>query len=103
MGQLILAAVAGGLILLFIATTLIYRGLVKGAEAERDEAVTLAAQAMEAKTAAEEGFAQIKKVFEERMKLPIQAIMTDEQVDNIAKYLASRLLTANQITSIKAS
>jgi hypothetical protein len=100
MGPLILAAVAGALILLFLATTLIYRGQVKGAEAERDEAVTLAAQAMEAKTSAEEGFKQIKLWVEERQKLPLQAIMTDEQVDHIAKYLGGRILAANTVSNL---
>lgn len=95
MGSLILAAVAGALVLLLALTTLTYRGRAISAEMKRDEAVTMSAQALEAKQKAEEGFVKIKEVFDERMKLALVAVMTDEQVDRIAQYLGEKLFMSN--------
>jgi len=95
LGSLILAAVAGALIFLLALTTAVYRGRAISAETKRDEAVTLSAQALDAKQKAEEGFVKIKEVFDERMKLPLAAIMTDEQVQNIANFLAEKLFISN--------
>ena len=93
--SIILAAIAGAAILFFILTTLIYRGQVKNAESERDEAIKLASQAMDAKQSAEDGFTKAKQFFDDKMKMPVAAIMTDEQIDNIAKYLAGKLLLSD--------
>jgi hypothetical protein len=58
---------------------------------------------MDAKQSAEEGFEQMKKVFDEKMKMPVAAIMTQEQLDYQCRYLAERLMIANgrDIPSLK--
>jgi len=95
LGSLILAAVAGALIFLLALTTAVYRGRAISAEMKRDEAVTVAAKSLEAKQNAEDGFSKIKLIFEERAKLPLLAMMTDEQVQNIANFLAEKLFMSN--------
>jgi len=86
---------AGALIFLLALTTAVYRGRAISAEIKRDEAVTLATSALDAKQKAEEGFVKIKEIFEERAKLPLVAFMTDEQVQNIANFLAEKLFVSN--------
>src|SRR2546423_15656281 len=98
MGQLILAAIAGAAILLLLLTTLSYRGRAISAETKRDEAITVSAGALEAKKNAEDGFLKIRTIFEERAKLPLIAYMTDEQVQNIANFLAEKLFMSNART-----
>jgi len=102
MGPLILAALAGGLILLFIGTTIFYRSCVIDAENKRDEAISMSARALEAKQVAEEGFAKAKTFFDERNKIPLLALMTEEQMDKLAGVLAERLFMSNvRTTEIK--
>jgi len=95
MGPLILAAIAGGLILLLFLTTLNYRGRAINAESKRDEAITMSARALEAKQTAEEGFSKMKTLFDEKMKMPVAAFVSDEQINVIANYLAEKLFMSN--------
>jgi hypothetical protein len=95
MGPLILAAITGGLILLLFLTLLNYRGRAINAENKRDEAITISARALEAKSTAEEGFQKMKTLFDEKMKMPVVAFMTDEQINTIANYLAEKLFMSN--------
>lgn len=100
--SLILAAVAGAIIFGLFVSTLVYRGRALDAENKRDEAITLAADALVAKKNAEEGFEKAKIFFEKHMSQPLNALMTDEQVDKIAQYLAGKLLLSNHlITQVK--
>jgi hypothetical protein len=103
LGQLILAGFAGAVIIIFVITTLIYRGQIKGAESERDDAIKIASQALDAKQSAEEGFAKMRELFDEKMKMPVAAIITQEQLDQAVRYLAERLMisTARDIPSLK--
>lgn len=97
-GELVLAAGAGAAILGLSVLTLYYGLRVRNAESERNEAVRLAARAMEAKEAAEEGFKKAKEFFDERLKLPVVASMTDEQCENLARYLAGKLIGVTRAT-----
>lgn len=94
MGNLILAGMVGAALLFFILSALYYRGIVKDAEAERDDAIKTASQALDAKESAEEGFQKMKVVFDEKMKMPVAAVITQEQLDYICRYLAERLMIA---------
>ena len=101
-GELVLAGVAGASILALSVGTLAYRGQIKDAEAKRDEAIKVAAGALEAKKNAEEGFLKAKEFFEKHMQTPVNALMTDEQVDRISAYLGGKLfLASNTISEIK--
>jgi hypothetical protein len=91
-GLLIVAAVWGALTLALASTAFYYRGRVKSAEFERNEAVRLANEAMAAKKLVEEGFKQAKEWFEKNLARPAVAVLTDEQLDTVAKYLGGRLL-----------
>jgi len=95
LGPLILAGFAGAVIFLLLISTFTYRGRVLEAEFKRDEAVNMCADALEAKKNAEDGFVKAKAFFDERLKLPVAALMTDEQIDRIAEYLASKLFLSN--------
>jgi len=101
--HLILAGITGALILFLFLFSIFYFSQVKGAERERDEAITLASQAMAARDSAQAGFEEMKKVFDEKMKMPVAAIITQEQLDYISRYLAERLMlsTARDLPAIK--
>lgn len=101
-GELILAGVAGASILALSVSTLVYRGQVKDAENKRDEAIRVAAGALEAKKNAEEGFLKAKEFFEKHMSTPVSALMTDEQVDRVAQYVAGKVfLSSNAVSQVK--
>jgi hypothetical protein len=91
MGLLIVGILAGILIFFFASTTWFYRGCVRDAEQKRDEAQHMAAQALEAKATAEDGFSKAKQFFDERNKIPLVALFTEEQMDKLAGILAERL------------
>jgi hypothetical protein len=105
--EIVVAAVWGGLTVFLTGLILYYRseakfwrGEVAQAEVLRDEAVTLSAKALEAKDGAEEGFKKAKDFFDERNKIPLLAIMTDEQCGRIAKYLEEHLLGFSKSTGM---
>lgn len=101
-GELVLAGIAGASILALAVSTLAYRGQVLDAENKRDEAIEVAAGALEAKKNAEEGFLKAKEFFEKHMQTPIQALMTDEQVDRVAQYVAGKVfLSSSAISQVK--
>lgn len=91
MGLLIVGILAGILIFFFASAAWFYRGCVRDAESKRDEALKIATQALEAKQNAEEGFTKAKNWFDERNKLPLVALFTDEQMDKLVGILAERL------------
>lgn len=101
MGLLIVGILAGILIFFFGAAAWFYRGCVRDAEAKRDEAVSMAARALEAKQNAEDGFSKAKLYFDERNKIPLVALFTEEQMDKLAGILSERLFMSNVRTTEK--
>lgn len=99
MTPLILSAVAGALIFALFVSTIVYRGQAVDAETKRDEAITLAADALVAKKNAEEGFEKAKLFFEKHMNQPLTALMTDEQCDRVANYIAGKVFLSSHIVS----
>lgn len=79
---------------------LTYRGRVKNAEAKRDEATTLAAEAVQARQKTLEAYDTEVKKFKEHMAQPLVAVMTDEQVDKLGNMLASKLFAANAAVNL---
>lgn len=101
---LILAAVAGGLIVFLLGLAIYYRSDAKfwrietaSARAQRDEAVTLSSRALEAKQNTEDGFTKAKQFYDERSKLPLRAVVTDEQCENMAKFIAGKVVGATRL------
>jgi hypothetical protein len=84
-------AVWGAVTALLAVAAIVSTVRVKRAEQLRDEAVQLAAHAMNAKQSAEDGFVKAKAWFDEQSKRPITALMTDDQCENVAKYVAGRV------------
>lgn len=99
MGTLIVGILAGALIFFFAALAWFYRGCVQDAETKRDEAQTMAARALEAKQTAEDGFRKAKEYFDERNKIPLVALFTEEQMDKLAGILSERLFMSTVRTT----
>lgn len=92
LGLIIGAAVWGGLTVILTGLAIFYGSLVKEAEKRRDIAEEIATDAVHKRQQVEEDFLKLKTFFEQQMNRPVQATITDEQVDNIRKYLASAIL-----------
>jgi len=101
MGLLIVGILAGILIFFFASASWFYRGCVRDAEAKRDEAISMAARALEAKQNAEDGFSKAKAYFDERNKLPLVALFTEEQLEKLTGILSERLFMSNVRTTDK--
>lgn len=92
MGLLIGVALWGGLTVILAGLAIFYGSLVRDAERRRDIAEGLAADAIAKRQSIEEDFLKLKTFFEQSMNRPITAMITDEQVDNIAKHIGGKLL-----------
>ena len=64
---------------------------VRSAEQATDEAFRLSKQCMDAKEAAETGFEQMKKYYDEMRKQPNLAVFTPDQLEDLAKQLGTKL------------
>lgn len=95
-------AVWGAVTALLAVTSVYYAVRVKRAEYLRDEAVELAELCMDAKKSAEDGFTKAKEFFDVQLKRPVTAIMTDDQCENVAKYVAGRVVgSTRSITELE--
>lgn len=92
LGLIIGAAVWGGTTVILLGLAIFYGSLVKEAEKRRDIAEEIAQEAVRKQQSIEEDFTKLKNFFEQTMNRPVQAMVTDEQIDNIRKYLASAIL-----------
>lgn len=86
-----------GAVILGLSCIAAHARIVLGqARLDREEALKLAQQAMDAKQAAEEGFSQAKKYFEDRMKIPVVVNISEEQIALLGNKLAAKLFDAGR-------
>jgi hypothetical protein len=96
----ILIAVWGALTFLLFSAVIYYSNRVRGAERKRDEATTLAAEAVQARQKTLEAYDKEVEKFKAHMALPLVANMTDEQVEHLGNLLAGKLLQANTAVNL---
>ena len=96
----IIVAVWSILTFVLLVTALVYRGRVKNAEAKRDEATTLAADAVAARQKTLEAYDVEIAKFKKHMEQPLIALMTDEQVDKLGNMIASKVFAANAAVNL---
>jgi hypothetical protein len=94
-------AVWGAVTLLLLLTTLHYGYRVRNAEQGRMNAEIVSAQCVADRTKIEEEFTRIKEVYAQMQNRPVQAVLTEEQIDSIAKYLGARLLPYTSTLGLK--
>lgn len=97
----IFAGLVGVAFTLLGLVAIYYMARVNSAEKDAVEAWALAKQCMDAKEAAEQGFEQAKKIFEELKKQPTVALMTSEQIDSVAKQIGSQLFLYGHTSDVK--
>ena len=86
--------------LIFFLEMMRHRSQVKDAEAKRDEATTLAADAVSARQKTLEAYDKEVEKFKKHMEQPLIALMTDEQIDKLGNMLAGKLLQANAAVNL---
>lgn len=96
----IIVAVWSILTFILLVVALSYRGRVKNAEAKRDEATTLAADAVSARQKTLEAYDVEVEKFKKHMEQPLIALMTDEQVDKLGNMLSAKLFQANAAVNL---
>ena len=96
----VLIAIWGALTLALLVGFLVYRARVLDAEWKRDEATTLAAEAVQTRQKTLEAYDKEVEKFKNHMAQPLVALMTDEQVDKLGTMLASKLFAANAAVNL---
>jgi hypothetical protein len=90
----------GGITVVLLMGFLNFRGQVVEAIRKRDEAITLAAEAVQARQKTLEAYDKEVEKFKAHMSLPLIANMTDQQVEDLGNRLASKIFAANAAVNL---
>ena len=97
----IAAAIWGGITVLLIFGVIHYGIRVHKAESSRENSEYIAMDAAERCQKVEEEFAKIKEAHRDFLLRPIQAQLSDEQLNEVAKIIADRVLPYTSTLGIK--